>query len=273
MQGRLSPRYKGQYQAFPESTWKSEFQVAHELGFDCIEFIFDYENYENNPLFSSSGLQLIQEKIDSTGVHVHSVCADYFMKAPLFVDDKTQRNKNIEILIQLLNNAAQLKITDITIPCVDESSMKSEEDKYIFKDSLMKLLPAAESCDVNLNLETDLSPFQFASLVNELNHPRVKINYDIGNSASLGYDAAEEIDVYGAYISVLHIKDRLLKGGSVKLGTGNANFEVVFKNLRRIHFSGIVVMQASRAQSDSSEIEYVQEQFAFLKNCLQRWWQ
>jgi len=273
MQGRLSPWYKGRYQAFPEETWKTEFQIARDLGFDCIEFIFDYEDYQRNPLFSLDGLQQVRELADSSGVRIHSVCADYFMKAPLFAHDWDRRNKSVEILLRLLGNAAQLGISDITIPCVDESAMKSEDNMYAFQDSMREVLPTAESCGININLETDLPPRQFASLVEELSHPRVKINYDIGNSASLGYDPAEEIDAYGIYISVLHIKDRLYRGGSVRLGTGNANFEVVFKKLREINFAGIVIMQAARAQSDRDEIGYVREQFAFLKNDLLRWWE
>jgi sugar phosphate isomerase/epimerase len=57
----------------------------------------------------------------------------------------------------------------------------------------------------------------------------------------------------------------------VKLGTGNANFEVVFKNLKLINFQGIIIMQAARADNFENEIELVEEQFLFLKNCLKRW--
>ena len=36
------------------------------------------------------------------------------------------------------------------------------------------------------------------------------VNYDTGNSASLGYDPSEEISVYGHRIINVHIKDRKL---------------------------------------------------------------
>ena len=50
---------------------------------------------------------------------------------------------------------------------------------------------------------------------------RIKINYDIGNSAAQGYNVIEELDTYGNRISDIHIKDRILNGGPVILGNGN----------------------------------------------------
>ena len=56
MQGRLLPKYKGRYQAFPKDTWQEEFKIASDFGLDCIEFIFDYEDYEKNPLIKNPKL-------------------------------------------------------------------------------------------------------------------------------------------------------------------------------------------------------------------------
>ena len=57
MQGRLLPKYQGRYQAHPVGYWQDEFSVAAEVGLDCIEFILDYNQVEENPLFSHSGRQ------------------------------------------------------------------------------------------------------------------------------------------------------------------------------------------------------------------------
>ena len=56
----------------------------------------------------------------------------------------------------------------------------------------------------------------------------ITVNYDIGNSAALGYDPIEELDSYGDKISDIHIKDRTLNGGPVVLGEGDADFEKFF---------------------------------------------
>ena len=57
----------------------------------------------------------------------------------------------------------------------------------------------------------------FLKLINDLNFPFFKINYDTGNSASMGYDFKEELQTYAQYITNIHIKDRVFKGGSVIL--------------------------------------------------------
>ena len=57
MQGRLLPKYKGNYQAHPVGYWSKEFSLAREFGFDCIEFILDYDQNQKNPLLSESGLE------------------------------------------------------------------------------------------------------------------------------------------------------------------------------------------------------------------------
>ena len=46
-------------------------------------------------------------------------------------------------------------------------------------------------------------------MLNALPHPVIKVNYDSGNSASLGYSVTEEFAAYGNRIGSIHIKDRL----------------------------------------------------------------
>ena len=55
MQGRLLPKYKGNYQAHPIGYWQSEFKIAQDIGLDCIEFILDFNKADENPLLKISG--------------------------------------------------------------------------------------------------------------------------------------------------------------------------------------------------------------------------
>ena len=61
MQGRLLPKYKGNYQAHPVNYWQEEFPIASSLGLKCIEFILDFEDYEKNPLMTSVGINEIND--------------------------------------------------------------------------------------------------------------------------------------------------------------------------------------------------------------------
>ena len=51
MQGRLLPKYKDRFQAFPKYNWSFEFNIAKKLGFKFIEFIFDYEDFLKTPCY------------------------------------------------------------------------------------------------------------------------------------------------------------------------------------------------------------------------------
>ena len=63
MQGRLLPKYKGQFQAHPKNYWQDEFHLASKLGFAYIEFILDLEDHRENPLLNYNGLDLIKKKL------------------------------------------------------------------------------------------------------------------------------------------------------------------------------------------------------------------
>ncbi len=263
MQGRLLPKFNGRYQAHPLGYWEDEFSIASDLGLECIEFIFDFNDYQQNPLFSNEGIGEIEKISSKTGVVVHSVCADFFMECPLHSTIEENRIFAKKTLLELLSYCNNLNITDIVIPCVDHSSLVSSENFDIFKTQMMDLIPVAEKFDINLSLETDLPPSSFANLLQDLDSKNVTVNYDIGNSASLGYDFKVELESYGKRISDLHVKDRKLNGASVYLGQGDAQIPEFFKEFQKYGFNGPIIMQLLR---DDEGVTVFKQQFEkFLK--------
>ena len=94
------------------------------------------------------------------------------------------------------------------------------------------------------------------------------INYDMGNSASMGYDVNEEFLNYGKYIKNIHIKDRLFKGKTVRLGYGNVNFEAVFKNIEKINYNNLLIFQTARSIKKNKDFDELKKNFNFIKNYL-----
>ena len=267
MQGRLLPKYQGRYQAHPVGYWQDEFPKAAELGLDCIEFILDYNDANKNSLMTPQGREDILAISDQTGVKVLSVCADYFMEAPLHSDDNMVVERSFDTLQKLLESSVKLGIQNIVIPCVDQSSIQDESKRSKFLEVLSTIIPDAEQCGVNFSLETDLNVKEFGDLLTKLDSPRITVNYDIGNSASHGYDHNEELDAYGERISDVHIKDRKLGGGSVKLGTGNANIPNFLKLLKKFDYYGPFIMQAYR---DDEGINVFKEQLDMINYILEK---
>ena len=261
MQGRLLPKYNNRYQAHPVDCWQDEFHLAEDLDLDCVEFILDYNDFQKNPLMTTHGRQYIQTITEQTGVRVISVCADYFMEAPLHAENEQAALQSVDVLIKLIKAAVELKIKDIVIPCVDGSSIQDEHLRDRFTEVLISIMPEAERYKVNLSLETNLNPIQFHKLLADIDSPRVTVNYDIGNSASLGYNYKDELSAYGELISDIHIKDRVLGGGSVILGTGNADISGFFKLLENYNYQGPFIMQAYR---DDEGVGIFKEQLYWL---------
>ena len=136
MQGRLLPKYMGRYQAHPVGYWQEEFKIAAELDLNCIEFILDYDQAINNPLLTNEGINKIRKTVLDTGIEVKSVCADYFMEAPLHSSDAQQVQKSKQILKQLLESADKLGISDLVIPCVDNSSLLKDHHLSLLQGQL-----------------------------------------------------------------------------------------------------------------------------------------
>jgi L-ribulose-5-phosphate 3-epimerase len=250
MQGRLSSPTDGKFQSFPKYTWREEFHKARNCGLKSIEWIFEADEHEKNPISSDEGIQQIKELCKITDVTIESVCADYFMDIPYLAASSKERISLKNKLIWLIQQVSKLGIKHIDLPFVDASSIESAEYfKYVIEFVRPALLVAKEN-DVIIALETDLKPEEFRKLLDQFDNPHLKANYDTGNSSGIGYDCTEEFNTYGEYISTIHIKDRLLNNGTKPLGTGSADFEAFFCALCNLNYNGPIILQAAREEDE-----------------------
>ena len=267
MQGRLLPKYKGQFQAHPKNYWQKEFKIASELKFNSIEFILDFEDYKENPLLNKNGIIEISKYMKKENVFVKSVCADFYMNSQIYKDDEQSFSLNFKVMELLIKNCSFLGVTDIVLPLVDSSSIINSNQKLnstiLFLERTKSLL---NKYKINICLETDLPPKEFLKLILKLNSPYFKINYDTGNSVYMGYDFKEELDAYAKYVTNIHIKDRIYKGPSVILGTGSCQFEEFFKYLKKIKYSGIIILQAYRSDDG---IRSIKPQLQYLRKVIE----
>jgi hexulose-6-phosphate isomerase len=245
MQGRLVPPEPNRFQAFPRERWEDEFDLATQVPFSYIEWVYDLYGQEVNPLTGDIGR--MQSRSRETGVSILSTCADYFMDRPFLRCSEAERAERQEFLHRLLHLAKQVGIQRVVLPFVDASRIDTETEKDIVVGVLQEALPTARETGVELHLELALGPADFSRLLDRIPDSLVKANYDSGNSASLGYAAEEEFAAYGERVGSVHIKDRVRGGGTVPLGTGDANFPALFAALERIHYQGDMTLQVARS--------------------------
>jgi hexulose-6-phosphate isomerase len=152
----------------------------------------------------------------------------------------------------------------VVVPFVDNSALRGSNDADSLVECLAEIADDLSAAGVELHLESHLPSSDFAALLDRVEDPLVRANYDSGNSASLGYDPREEFAAYGDRIGSVHVKDRVRGGGTVALGTGDADIPLVLRLLAERGWDRPLVLQAARGP-DGSERETVAEQSRWLR--------
>ena len=247
MQGRLSPMINGRIQAFPWTHWKDEFPVAEQVGIHLMEWTLDQDRLYENPLLTEIGQAEIRGLCQRHNLSIPSLTGDCFMQAPLWKASGNMRASLERDFHEIAKSCAAVGISMIVIPLVDNGRLENTEQE----DTLVAFLESQSaflaSHDLKVVFESDFAPVELARFISRLDTALFGINYDIGNSAALGFNPADEIAAYGANIVNVHVKDRVLGGTTVPLGTGNADFEIVFELLEKIKYLGNYILQTARS--------------------------
>ena len=268
MQGRLSPMVDGRIQAFPWQHWESEFQAAAEIGIPFVEWTLDQERLRENPLLAADGRERIAALSRKTGVTVASVTGDCFMQAPFFKAEEAGRDALMDDLRAVIDATAAAGAKLIVFPLVDNGSLENAGQEKALRDGFAAVEPQLRDRGVRIVFESDFAPQRLREFIAGYPADLFGVNYDIGNSAALGFDPEEEIAAYGDRIDHVHVKDRVLGGTTVPLGTGNAKFDRVFAALKRAGYRGDFVLQTARA-ADGRHAEVLRR----YRDMTRAWWE
>lgn len=247
MQGRLSALVDGKIQAFPWDGWREEFPRAKELGLTRMEWTIDQERLRENPLTTEQGRQDIVALSRENGVRIPSLTGDCFMQAPFWKVDALVHEALVADLDLLLAACSHIGIEFVVIPLVDNGKIERESESDTLKRVLLARCEQLSRRNVKIVFESDLPPRELADFIAAFPADTFGINYDSGNSASLGYDSAEEIDAYAPRILNVHVKDRIRGGTTVPLGTGNGDLPKTIRLIERSGYKGQYILQTARA--------------------------
>ena len=245
MQGRVSPPVNEAIQAFPKDTWRDEFQIVSEIGYDAMELIFD--DCEN-PLFNSKKAQEIKELAEKAGIIISSVSIDYTMHYPLFGETMM---KSIRVVQELIQRCHDIGIPRIGIAFEDNSSITTTSQRNQSIYAVQECVKIAEALNIVLTIETSLLIANVKEFIKRVDSSNLKVNFDLGNSRAYGENTPEAIRLLGSLIGGIHIKDRtMLFGSTVPLGQGDVDFKVCFDALHDIGYSGPLIIQGARGSDD-----------------------
>jgi len=251
MQGRLSSIVDGKIQAFPRIYWRDEFHIANQNRFKIMEWVLDQDNLYENPLMTEKGREEIKSLMYKHSVSIPALTGGCFMQAPFYKTSGNKREKLLLDLKNILNSCKDLGIKLVMIPLVDSGRIENISQEKNLKKGLDFIESELGLNGIKICFESDFNPRKLANFIDGFSAEHYSINYDIGDSASLGYDQNEEIELYGHRIVNVHIKDRLLHGTTVPLGEGNADFPGALRSLLRIGYKGNYILQTARSKTNN----------------------
>lgn len=255
MQGRLSPLYNNKIQSFPKYHWQNEFKKIRELKMNIMEWTLDHKEIIKNPINTIEGKKEIVDLKNKYKIDINSLTGDCFMQKPFWKQKGKKKDKLINIFKQVLQNSSKIGVKKIILPLVDNGSVKNNQQLKILISTLKKFIPILKKNKQEILFELNFNPTKALSFIKKFDKNYFGINYDIGNSSSLGFQSKDEIKTYGNFIKNVHIKDRHFKGTTVRLGKGDADFHEVFINLKKIKYNGNFILQTARAKKGQHKKE------------------
>ena len=269
VQGRALPQIDESLQSFP-SNWIEEFPLIEKLGFDGIEWIYDKKSEYNNPILNLDQHENIKMISKKYNVSLENIVFDWFIIHPLIKNNDITLSTKIEKLIDLLDTSEKIGFQRVIFPLLEGNSIHDSNEMELFlKIFSDNILPTLNLKKLEIHFETSMSPNDEFYFISKLDNSQTKICFDMGNSASLGFDCSEVLDKISPFLGSVHIKDRLINGPTVPLGEGSVDFSKVFKILNEIKFSGPISFQAYR-NKNSNNIELLNSYLMFINNIIRK---
>ena len=264
IQGRLSPITNNRIQQFPWDTWQNEFSIASKNDINLIEWTIDTFKFYLNPLIDLNQWEEINTIASKNNILIPSVTCDYFMENPPWKSDIDLIKKGIIAIFQGMKNISA-KI--LVVPLVDNSSLLDSSNADTVKNLFINLIPEMIQNNIQIAFESDLNPEELLHFINEFDKNYFGVNYDIGNSASLGFDPNKEFEAYGSRITNVHVKDRKINGPTIPLGEGDADFLRIFGLLHEVNYQGNLILQTARSKEGKDA-----ELLVKYKKLVEGWW-
>lgn len=222
-------------------------EVSSEIGFDGVELNLDEDNLE----LTRKERKEIAEKAGSFGLDLPSLCSGLFWKYNLASPDEDVRKRGIDIIEKGCEFAADLGASVfLVVPAVAVPEVSYSRMWELSKRSILEAVPVAEERGILLGIENVwnrflYSPLEFRSFVEEINHPNVKVYFDVGNFQLLAFPQ-QWIRYLSDLIVCVHVKDFQRSTLQFKpLLQGDIPWLEVMRALRDIGYDGFLNVEVS----------------------------
>jgi L-ribulose-5-phosphate 3-epimerase len=176
-------------------------------------------------------VQGLRRKVESAGLVVSNVSTGLHWETPLSARDPKTRQQALRIVERQIETAQILGTDAILVVAGLVTEEVPYNEVYLrCLDAMKRLAPTAAKGGVKIGCENCnseqrflISPREFWTFLNEVNHPFVGIHLDVGNIHDTGF-AEQWIEMHGPRITRIHLKD-------VKKHRGRCGDQSVYTNL------------------------------------------
>ena len=241
IQGRISsPPSKKVLQFFPQKNWKKEITSAKKHGFTFIEYIGERKFNKFNPIWNKQGVKQIISLSRKSKIKNYSFCDDFFINNNLI-----KYNYLDQYIDKIINQLVFLKIKIYVLALFEKSNLNKKNFRNYVEivDNIAKKLKKA---GIKLALETNLDVNYLIKFFKFTKNNNSYIVYDTGNRLGSNFKQYLEILKLKKKIIHIHLKDKNFLGENVVMGTGNVDFALIFKSLKKINYRGNFVFETNR---------------------------
>lgn len=242
-------------------------ELAYKAGLDGlqIQFVPDLKNPDS--LRHKSVEIAYRDASHQYGIQISSLCIGALGSTPL----KSEPEAAVWVL-DAIKSARNLGSRVILLPILGKGILESEDEFKRLIAVLKQLGPYAGDEGIVLGLECNNSGKDQLRIMNEVNHPAVKIYYDPRNAIGLDYEPLEEIPMLGSHICEVHVKngrnlmrvkEKLAK--PTKMGrTEGLDHPAIANALKKIGFKDWISLETSVVSGDPiadaiDNIAYIRE--------------
>jgi len=159
-------------------------------------------------------VQALRRKVESAGLVVSNVSTGLHWESPLSARDPKTREQALRIVDRQIETAQILGTDAILVVAGLVTEEVPYNEVYLrCLDAMKQLAPTAAKAGVKIGCENCnseqrflISPREFWTFLNEVNHPFVGIHLDVGNIHDTGF-AEQWIEMHGPRITRIHLKD------------------------------------------------------------------
>jgi sugar phosphate isomerase/epimerase len=221
-------------------------ETAERLGYDGVELraVGGTLDLLGRPEFTSSNLSTTRSQFEDRDLEVCCVDTSCTFHSP----DQKQRNAQVDLALKHAELAAELRAPLIRIfpDKIQPGATRNQTRDYIIES--LRLLAERLPGEVDVALEThgDFARTETTTeIVRLVNHPRLKLIWDVANSLAAGDPIEEAGHNVNPILSHIHLRDARPVSTSehwlpVLAGRGNVSFAEALIAIERLNYDGYV---------------------------------